>query len=61
MEASKVSEKKLKGEVFKVKENLWQARIMDGWYVGFGTTKEKACRQAEKRYKDEQNARNGHR
>lgn len=55
---------KLQGEVYQIKEDLWQARILDprypkGWYVGFGKTDESAKRQAENNYYKEQEKLNG--
>ena len=49
METGKVK-KKLTGIVYKINEGLWQARIYDGWYIGWGTTKEKAIKQCEDNY-----------
>jgi len=50
METNKI----IKGEVFKISEDLWQARIFDGWYVDFGKTKEAAIKKVENKYYKEQ-------
>lgn len=45
--------KQLIGTVSKVKEGVYEAKILDGWWVAYGKTAEEAKKKVTERYYNE--------